>query len=104
MTENETLCRAYFDQVEELKDAEGNSAGSLWQCREGPVGKGVVKRMKAGGWSALAAHARNLAGKAQLDRIVTRKVSADAWNVHHWIDPIVIGDHPLSFVETLPNK
>jgi hypothetical protein len=43
MTENETLCRAYFDQVEELKDDEGNSAGSLWQCRECPVEKDVVK-------------------------------------------------------------
>ena len=46
---NEKLSKAYFACVEELKDAEGNSAGAMWQCKECPLGKGVLKRNKGVG-------------------------------------------------------
>lgn len=114
-TDNERLARVYFECIEELKDDEGNSTGSKWQCRECPLGKGVVKRHKAGGWTPLATHARKhdgwqekmavVVGVGPMDGHISRKVSAEAWNAYHWIDWVVMGDHPFSFVENvLTNK
>jgi hypothetical protein len=82
----------------------------MWQCGECPIGKGLLKRPKAGGWTGLANHAKGhagwedkvklaLSGFGPMDGIVIRKVSPEARNAYNWCEWVIMGDHPFSFVD-----